>query len=234
MHRSLPQPLRRAAGRCGPGLVLLALGCPGQASSPCPEGMVLLEAGDFALGDEPSRPENVPLPAFCMDRYEHPNQEGSLPTVGVTWEQARDLCQQAGKRLCSSDEWERACRGVRSQRYVYGDERDPEACNTPWERFEAPPAPYAPSGAHPRCRNAEGVMDLNGNVSEWVQDEWTGARANFDAEAFPPETVYRTVRGGTMWRQTFYGQDCTSAHGHPERDVHHIDDGLRCCLSLGG
>ncbi len=237
MPTSRTQPHPWIGPRLGLALGLLALllaGCP--EDSPCPDGMVLLEAGSFQLGSEERRlnagpPRTVPLPAFCMDRYEHPNQEGALPTVGVTWEQARDQCQQAGKRLCTSDEWERACRGAQGWPYVYGDQRDPQACNTPWETFEGAPIPYAPAGSHPRCRSAEGVMDLNGNVSEWVQDEWHGPRANFDVEGFPAEVTYRTVRGGTMWRQTFYGQDCTSAHGHPERDAHHIDDGFRCCAS---
>jgi len=232
-----PHSLRTKLGLVGwvcLGWLPQAFGCWGQPS--CPRDMVMLEAGTFTLGTDHPRPYEQEvyerlLPAFCMDRYEYPNVEGSLPTVLVSWQESVALCEAQGKRLCSSDEWERACRGTSAQRWSYGTECDSEACNTPWEIFQEPPPPYAKSGSHSRCRNAEGVMDLNGNVSEWVQDVWKGPRADFDARDFSSDTTFRTVRGGTMWNHTFYGQDCLSAHGHPET-VRHIDDGLRCCMGV--
>ncbi len=201
----------------------------------CPDGMVRIAGGRVQLGlDSPAQPYERPsfeaeLAPYCIDVYEYPNQLGTLPEANVTWREARGLCGEQGKRLCTADEWEHACRGRGQQRYGYGAERDADACNTPRERFdEAPGHPLAASGAHPRCRTPQGVIDLNGNLSEWVEDPWHGHKPRFEEEAFPAEETYRTVRGGTMWRQTFYGQDCLSAHGHPET-VRHVDDGFRCC-----
>jgi sulfatase modifying factor 1 len=215
---------------------LPAQGCGGLTASPaCPEGMVLIAGGAVQLGvAEPlegyeQRAHSVHVDPYCIDVYEYPNERGALPLHSVSWLEASERCAAVGKRLCAAAEWERACRGPQGWRYSYGPERDPRACNTPW--YPSPPPdlapPYAPSGRYARCASPEGVYDLNGNLSEWVADAWDGTPAPVDRDV-PPGTTPRTVRGGTMWRQTFYGQDCLSRHGHPPGGTYH-DDGFRCC-----
>ncbi len=49
---------------------------------------------------------------FCIDRYEYPNDRGKRPTVFVTWDEARDLCANEGKRICAAEEWTLACEGA--------------------------------------------------------------------------------------------------------------------------
>jgi formylglycine-generating enzyme required for sulfatase activity len=89
------------------------------------------------------------------------------------------------------------------------------------------------------------VADLNGNVSEWVADSWDGELhgspdwktlaqaldepAVVAAALSAPLAQYRSLRGGTMWSETFYGQSCHSHHAHP-RASPADDDGFRCCL----
>jgi eukaryotic-like serine/threonine-protein kinase len=192
-----------------------------------PGGMVTLGVSEPLAGHERALRERR-LAAFCVDVYEYPNRSGVLPRADVSWQDARQACADLGKRLCGGDEWERACRGPEGWRYSYGAERDSGACNTPWEHFEGAPVPLAASGTHPGCTSPEGVVDLNGNLSEWVEDPWDGEAPGFEQEGLAPDAVLRTVRGGTMWRKTFYGQDCLSAHGHPDHVVH-MDDGFRCC-----
>lgn len=218
------------------GVLALLPGC-GVASGlgDCPEGMVAIAGGAVEIGvaepladyEQPVR--SVKLSAYCIDRYEFPNEPGVLPVHSVSWDDAAAQCEAAGKRLCSGAEWERACRGPQGWRYAYGPERDARACNTPW--YPSPPPdlapPYAPSGRYRRCVSPEGVHDLNGNLSEWVADPWDGKPAPVDRDVAPGTTL-RTVRGGTMWLQTFYGQDCLSRHGHPPSGTYH-DDGFRCC-----
>lgn len=140
---------------------------------------------------EPSRclaDHHVPL-RYCMDRYEWPNQAGALPRTLTSWEEARASCTSVGKHLCTEAEWSFACEGEAMRPYVYGYERDPTACNfdrpyrprtfefAKWDACQADDACRAafeaidqrvPSGSSPRCVNAEGVFDLNGNVNEWV------------------------------------------------------------------
>lgn len=218
-------------------LVLASMAVLGLRCEPsCPEGMARIAGGDFAVGlEEPSEAWHEPrreveLGPFCIDRYEFPNRAGELPAHSDSWHAADRQCRAVGKRLCSSDEWERACRGPHGHRYAYGPVRRAEACNTPWETAGQQHGldPLAPSGSHPDCVSAEGVYDLNGNLSEWVADEWTGHRQPFDYDLGLDEPM-RIVRGGTMWSATSYGQDCLSRHGHPPTGRYH-DDGFRCCL----
>ena len=214
-------------------LLLAALGA--CETAPCPEGMVALPGGTVELGFPMPRhawmqaPRHVELAPYCIDQYEFPNKKGEPPAVGLSWAEAQAACTEVGKRLCSAAEWERACKGAAGWRFAYGPTRDPSACNTPIDGSGpgTAPAPLAPSGAHPRCRSPEGVFDLNGNVSEWTADPWEGPPEPFRAEA-TVDATWHTVRGGTMWNRTFYGQDCTSRHGHPA-DARFADDGLRCC-----
>ena len=76
------------------------------------------------------------------------------------------------------------------------------------------------------------MYDLNGSLSEWTSDFWDGPPEPFNAEA-KVDAHWFTLRGGTMWNRTFYGQDCSSRHGH-RRSFENMDDGARCCKSVGG
>ena len=241
------------------GLIGGFVGCSRTTEPPdtpaCSKDMVLIPAGIPALG-HPERtrrwqepPERRPLDAYCIDRFEYPNQEGTKPRTEVSWEEARRLCSSQSKRLCSSDEWERACRGAEGWAWSYGSRFDSERCNTPLQGRDGPgeeALPIAPAGSFEDCRSPEGVYDLNGNVSEWVADPWnfetfgapdTLTQAAALDEAPPPgagieedRSAFRTLRGGTMWSETFYGQSCHSRHGHP-RTTPSDDDGFRCCKS---
>ena len=55
--------------------------------------------------------------AFYIDIYEYPNRPGILPKVNATWREAETLCAAQGKRLCTEQEWQKACTG--SQNYIY-------------------------------------------------------------------------------------------------------------------
>ena len=79
-------------------------------------------------------------------------------------------------------------------------------------------------------RFPDGVFDPNGNLSEWVMDDWRSFDGNRNRwRATKPNQ--KTLRG-TMWGETHYGQDCTSRHGHDAQKWRNLDDGFRCCLSV--
>lgn len=124
---------------------------------------------------------------FCMDRYEFPNKAGEKPTVGATWYESRDACKAQGKRLCNDSEWTLACEGQERLPYPYGYARNAEACNIdkphpkPDENAMFDPkrraAEFArldqrdPSGSREACVSPYGVVDMAGNVDEWVVNE---------------------------------------------------------------
>jgi Uncharacterized conserved protein len=114
----------------------------------CPQGMV-----------------SIALPGgrtFCMDTYEWPDLAGERPLVNVSWVEAKMLCIEAGKRLCTPDEWTDACRGLKKTTYPYGTAYEKQRCPDKGE------AGINKSGAFPRCRSDFGVFDMVGNVWEWV------------------------------------------------------------------
>jgi formylglycine-generating enzyme required for sulfatase activity len=93
--------------------------------------------------------------------FEYPNVRGTMPMFGTPYPKAKELCRAAGKRLCTADEWERACKGPRSTIYSYGDTFDEDFCGLGLED------PY-PSGTKESCKSEWGVFDLSGNFREWT------------------------------------------------------------------
>ena len=220
-------------------MISIMFSCSFQLTSPkkCPTGMVKFEEQSYIFGvEQPNRPwhaavATVELESYCMDVYEYPNQKGIRPKSNVTWEQARGLCQKEGKDLCTSAQWEYACQGTAKRSYGYGEQYNRQTCNTPINGGGPgnKPAPVRAAGDFPNCHTPEGVFDLNGNVSEWVLDSWDGAPEPFNQRARVNKETWRVLRGGTMWSNTFYGQDCSSRHGHEKKRWKNIDDGFRCC-----
>ncbi|MFH0919053.1 MAG: SUMF1/EgtB/PvdO family nonheme iron enzyme [Fibrobacterota bacterium] len=106
---------------------------------------------------------------ICIDRYEYPNQKGLFPRTGITWYQAKQLCNKQGKYLCSDRQWLEACQGMNNWDFGYYNVFDAEKCNVQSEAAHK-------SGDHPECktRNYE-VFDLIGNVREWTAGGGVGA-----------------------------------------------------------
>lgn len=232
--------------------LLLVLACKDTGVSgtvgDCPDGMIAIEAGDYLLGRTvpvpkwdpgvtPAAPSgywSLPNPAavvrvesFCLDRYEYPNEKGTLPRTRVTWREAQEACEALGKRLPTRTEWQAAAQGPKGWLYSYGPRFEVGRCNTDQEAgaFEK----LATSGAYPRCHSAQGVYDLNGNLSEWVSDSWEGPWYSNEVWGGPSDQT-ATLMGGTAWVGDAYGQDSTSRHRHRAGE-RWDDDGFRCALT---
>jgi hypothetical protein len=83
-----------------------------------------------------------------------------------TWTDAKALCHQVGKRLCTEDEWEKACKGPENWSYTYGNDFEPKRC---------PDSGYVPpykAIEHPACVSGYGVYDLGGGVAEWTSTKY--------------------------------------------------------------
>jgi formylglycine-generating enzyme required for sulfatase activity len=206
---------------------------PSTADGPCPNDMIKIPGGRYTLGRTADGPEiyaleptTITTGAFCIDTYEFPNQVDTLPRINVTWQEAQQACKQAGKRLCRSLEWEAACRGITSRRHSYGETFTEGRCFTEGARYYDD-RDLRPIGGFPGCATPEGVRDLDGGVSEWVQE--THAGPPFPPDGGTGERITHVLRGGTMWTAK-YGQDCLSRHWHAQGHRQE-DDGFRCCSS---
>ncbi len=197
-------------------------------------------------------PDMVAIDGFCIDRYEAhlvghdptqvatggvaANAAGALPQGYVSGLVAADACEAAGKRLCTIDEWRRACEGPDGTTYPYGDTYDPDACNEgrsthpvidvfgggatfSFDQLNDPrlnllPDSLARSGDYAACVSAEGVADLHGNLHEWIDD--------------PAGTFV----GGFYVDASTNGLGCgytTTAHSV---DYHDYSTGFRCCAGI--
>ena len=63
---------------------------------------------------------------LCIDQYEYPNIACDYPVTWVKSNEAQELCQAQGKRLCDAHEWEGGCAGALhtpEQDYAFGQRR---------------------------------------------------------------------------------------------------------------
>ncbi len=91
------------------------------AQGACPQDMKSII---YSSGYEQKTKAHVQ--SFCMDTYEAPNIPGTKPFNGVIDWEADWYCNEHGKRLCTSNEWTRACLGpAGTNTYGYGPKYTP-------------------------------------------------------------------------------------------------------------
>ncbi len=145
------------------------------------------------------------------------SRPGVLPWNDVTWSDARDACEAAGARLCTTEEWFLACGGEGGQSYPYGNSFRSNLCNG--QGFDADPEvdgnqdESVACGVIQSCQR-DGVYDLSGNLKEWTSDTIGNLRA---------------VRGGGYSTVLAGGMTCEQDNDWKDRRFHHRSIGFRCC-----
>jgi formylglycine-generating enzyme len=209
--------------------------------------MILIDAGKYFTGKEklfttgnPSKKKTlfINLAVFYIDRTEitvtqfrkyqpgyneKPFTNGkdcpTCPAMGINWIQASKYCRWAGKRLPQEAEWEAAARGgVSNFTYPWGEVFLPQHSNL-WGKedghlFAAPVGSFL-SGASP-----SGLVDMVGNVWEWVDNK----------KSSRPQPNARVVKGGGWTSDK--RQARISFRFHVDLKMKNPTFGFRCAKSL--
>ena len=149
-----------------------------------------------------------------------------LPVSGVSWYQANAACQNAGKRLCSADEWITACRGDQDRTYPYADEYDRGTCNghdsgrrglvQSGSMFEVKADPLTGKDRAFGCVSQHGVYDLSGNLWEWNSTQYL-------------DNTRRGLAGGG-YKSNRAGLRCVTDDNYALPNEANATFGFRCCV----
>ena len=153
--------------------------------------------------------EPVSLGAFEIDKYPYPNDPGTVAKLNVSWADAKRLCKERGKRLCTEMEWERACKGDANTTYLWGDAFAKKRC--PGQKDHM-------IGQRADCKTSSGVSDMLGIALEWTASDWERGTPTGD----------KVVRGARAEKVSWLSARCTHSR---KRDPNATFDnvGFRCC-----
>ena len=166
------------------------------------------------------------IPSYYIDQFEYPNVLGAIPISGLSLDDAQRACASVEKRVCTAVEWRRACMGQASLKYSYGQEVVTGTCHqSPAQNAThtsmMSDVAFVPSGTFPNCTSSYGIVDMIGNVEEWVLDDWKGMDGMLEGGASDTHESYA---------------DCTGRYSRmPDyrltTDQKIVSAGTRCCWS---
>jgi formylglycine-generating enzyme required for sulfatase activity len=216
---------------------------------------IRIPAGEFLMGsgddDQMAHPSEKPQHPVFLSEYwvgkipvteeqfrvyqpEHiyNPDESHDPIVNVTWYEAQGFCIWLSKtsglpiRLPTEAEWEKVARGTDGRIYPWGNE-------APDSRYISDKIGGYAVGSYPEGASPYGVLDMAGNVFEWVSDWYEAEYYRHSPSENPkgPEAGTEKVMRGGDTRMDWWDLRVAS-RDYAAPNSSDFNGGFRCAFNL--
>jgi len=150
------------------------------------------------------------------------------PMNCMSWGEADTYCRWMNKRLPTEAEWEYAARGKKGARHPWGNTK-PDDTKLWYSGSTQRGLHTAPVGSFPKGASPFGLLDMEGNVGEWVND-WDGPQASEPCTDPPgPAAGHSKVMKGGSAGSGVYELDIGQSWGlRPSSGS--FEAGMRCAV----